>query len=248
MTDEAQRTYGPRARVGLLVPSPNTVAESEFWRMAPRGVSVHTSRMPYFAGEGQDPFEAMEAAVPRVLAEAVTAEPTVIAYGCTASSAKGDPDAKERKLSSTAGCSTVTAAASLLSALSCLGVTRIALVTPYPKRINDKERVFFGEHGITVVTDESLIVDPAQEHLRRMYSVPPALLIERAVALGEDPGVEAVVLSCCDMPTLDAIPVIEEQIAKPVISSTQALFWRSLRAAGVDDAVDGAGQLLARPA
>ena len=37
--------YGWRGRIGLLVPSINTTMESEFWRIAPPGVSVHTARI-----------------------------------------------------------------------------------------------------------------------------------------------------------------------------------------------------------
>lgn len=246
MNDTTQRTYGNRARVGLLVPSPNTVAETEFWRMAPPGVSIHTSRMPFFFDRGAEAFAAMEADVPRVLAEAGTADPTIIAYGCTASSAVGDPDAKETKLSDEARRPTVTAAASLLSAIRQFGVSRIALVTPYPQAVNDKERKFFAENGVEVIVDESLIVDPAQEQLRNMSRVPTDLIVERAAELGQNDAVEAVVLSCCDMPTLDAIPAIEARTGKPVTSSTQALFWRSLRTAGIEDKVEGAGRLLAQ--
>lgn len=246
MNTTTQRAYGARARLGLLVPSPNTVAETEFWRMAPAGVSVHTSRMPFFAARGEDAFPEMEADVPRVLAEAGTADPSVIAYGCTASSAVGDPAAKERKLSEQAGRDTLTAAASLLAALQSFDARHIALITPYPKRVNDKERRFFADNGVTVIADESLLVDPAQDELRNMYKVPTELIVARGIALGGLEAVEAVVLSCCDMPTLDAIPVIEEQTGKPVTSSTQALFWRSMRTAGIADQIEGAGRLLSR--
>jgi maleate cis-trans isomerase len=37
--------YGWRGRIGLLVPSINTTMETEFWRIAPEGVSVHTARI-----------------------------------------------------------------------------------------------------------------------------------------------------------------------------------------------------------
>ena len=37
--------YGWRGRIGLLVPSINTTMETEFWRIAPAGVSVHTARI-----------------------------------------------------------------------------------------------------------------------------------------------------------------------------------------------------------
>jgi hypothetical protein len=37
--------YGWRGRIGLLVPSINTTMETEFWRIAPEGVSVHSARI-----------------------------------------------------------------------------------------------------------------------------------------------------------------------------------------------------------
>ena len=117
-------------------------------------------------------------------------------------------------------------------------------MTPYPQAINDKERKFFAENGVEVVVDESLIVDEAQHELRNMCTVPPALIADRAIALGRGDDVDAIVLSCCDMPTLEAIPQIEAATGKPVTSSTQALFWRALRMAGVEDQVTGAGCLL----
>ena len=35
---------GYRARIGLLTPNDDAVPESEFWTMAPKGVSVHVAR------------------------------------------------------------------------------------------------------------------------------------------------------------------------------------------------------------
>ncbi|MDP6705820.1 MAG: aspartate/glutamate racemase family protein [Alphaproteobacteria bacterium] len=245
MSQTPERVYGGRARMSLVVPSTNTVAETEFWRMAPDGVTVHTSRMPFFSERYDKPFDEMESHVPRVFDEANSAEPDVIAYGCTASSAKGDPHAYEVKLSEEAGKPTVTAAGALVAALAAFGAKRIALVTPYPPEINAKERVFFAENGIEVVEDESVIVDQKQLQVKNMNRVPTETLIERAVALGSRPDVDAVVLSCCDMPALEAIPRIEEALGKPVTSSTQALFWRAARTAGIDEPMAGLGRLLA---
>lgn len=239
-----RRIYGQRARLGLLVPSTNTVSETEFWRMAPPGVTVHTSRMPFFADRDERPFDEMEKQVPRVLEEACTADPDIIVYACTASSAKPDPGAYEAKVAATAGRPTVTAAASLIVALNAFKATRIALVTPYPQSINDKERHFFAGLGFEVMADESIIVDPEQLKVKNMFLVPTDLLVERAVALGTEASVDAVVLSCCDMPTIDAIPRIEAAIGKPVTSSNQALFWRALRESGIGERVEGVGRLL----
>ena len=239
-----ERIYGARARIALMVPSPNTVAETEFWRAVPPQVSVHTARMPFFGDRFEQPFVEMEKEVPRVFDEVRSAAPDVIAYGCTASSAKPDAIGYERQLSERAGIKTVTAAAALLRALSQFNATRIALVTPYPQATNDKEREFFRQHGIEVIADESVIVHPEQARFRNMFSVPGSLLAERAIALGAAHTVQAVVLSCCDMPTFDVLGPIEQALRKPVVSSTQSLLWSALREFGIPDAIAGAGRLL----
>ena len=244
VTTEPARIYGDRARIALMVPSPNTVAETEFWAMAPPGVTVHTSRMPFFGDRHEKPFEAMEDALPRVLEEVNSARPDVIAYGCTASSAKGDPAEVEARLTAEAGRPAVTAAGALIDALAVLDARRIVLLTPYPQSVNDKERGFFAGNGVTVLDDESVIVDEGQFAFRNMSAVPCDLLTERAVARADRDDVDAVVLSCCDMPTLDAISRIEDRTGLPVISSTQALFWKAARTAGLDDAIEGGGRLL----
>jgi maleate cis-trans isomerase len=244
MQSSSSRVYGTSARIALLVPSPNTVAETEFWQMAPANVTVHTSRMPFLPQRFDEPLGEMERHVDRVFEEAASARPDIIAYGCTASSAKPDAAGYERNLQDRSGLPTVTAANALLAALDCLDVRHVAMLTPYPQWVNAKECRFFAANGIDVVAEESVIVDPLQEQLLNMCTVPSELLIERAVALGSREDVEAVVLSCCDMPTLPAIPAIESALGKPVVSSAQALFWRALRSAGIDTAVPGAGQLL----
>lgn len=240
-----ERVYGERARIGLIVPSTNTVAEIEFWRMAPVGVTVHTSRMPFLPARHAAPLDEMEKHVPRVLEEAVSAEPDIIAYGCTASSAKGNPDDYVAHLEHESGRATVTAAGALLAALRSLQATRIALVTPYPAAVNAHECEFFAENGVQVLADESIIVDEAQMQMRHMSRVPTDVLIERATALTLACDAQVTVLSCCDMPTADAIPAIEKNTGRPVISSAQALFWQSLRQAGIEDSISDCGRLLA---
>ena len=91
MDANTERVYGVKARMALMVPSTNTVAETEFWKMAPEGLTVHTSRMPFFADRFDSPFDEMESHLPRVIDEVNSAQPDIIAYGCTASSAKGNP-------------------------------------------------------------------------------------------------------------------------------------------------------------
>ncbi|MCB1739537.1 MAG: hypothetical protein KDK91_04155 [Gammaproteobacteria bacterium] len=232
-------------RIGLLIPSPNTVAETEFWRLAPAGLSVHSSRMPFFAERDAEPLETMASAVPRVLDEACTAEPDVIAYACTASSARPQPDRYQAHLSELAARPVFTAACALLDALRHWQATRIALLTPYPQAVNDKEKAFFAANGVQVMVDRSIIVDPAQQRLRHMCKVPPAVLLEQARDVVRTHAVDAIVLSCCDMRTLEVIAAIESATGKLVTSSNQALYWRTLQALALPPRAMNAGSLLA---
>ena len=76
---------GYRARIGIVIPSVNTVVEAWFARAAPEGVSLHVSRMPIAPATTLEAIMEMakhEVAATRLVADC---EPDVIMYACTAS-------------------------------------------------------------------------------------------------------------------------------------------------------------------
>ena len=78
--------YGWKARIGLIVPSTNTVNEPEFWRLAPPGVTIHTSRVLLLGQTTAESYIKMGQALDRAAEELATAEVDIIAYGCTSGS------------------------------------------------------------------------------------------------------------------------------------------------------------------
>ena len=46
------------------------------------------------------------------------------------------------------------------------------------------------------------------------------------------------------MPSVAVVETLEQDLGVPVVSSMQAMAWRSLRLAGVDDKIPGFGRLL----
>ena len=242
--EKSKRPYGWRARIGLIVPSPNTVAETEFWRMAPDGVTIHTTRLLYRADEVDDPLTDMEQFLPHTLEELRGLEVDVVAYSCTASALRTPHEHTRDEISQALDLPTVTTMGSILDAFRALGVTKIAVGSPYPDAVNDAEREYFESQGLTVTADEGLVLFKAQERLRHMNLVRE----EDVEALAEkidSPEAEAVFLSCADLATLGVIDTLEKKLGKPVISSVQATFWGSLRAAGIEDRIEGCGRLLA---
>ncbi len=132
----------------------------------------------------------------------------------------------------------------ILEAFKALGVTRIAVGSPYPEEVNKAERKYFESQGLSVTADESVILFEAQQRLRHMNLVTEADVEELAKHI-DSPDAEAIFLSCGDMATLRIVDKLEKALGKPVVTSVQTTFWGALRAAGIDDRIDGCGTLLA---
>ena len=72
----------------------------------------------------------------------------------------------------------------------------------------------------------------------------PMNLVEHTKKVDTD-GVDAVVLSACvQMPSLDAIQVVEDELGIPVLSASVATAWQMLRELGRSPEAPGAGHLL----
>lgn len=237
------RPYGARGRIGLIVPSPNTVCETEMRMLAPDGVTVHTARLLFRPEDGAGALEAMDAHLPRALDELAGAEVDVIAYACTASSVEQGPETICRTAEERAGIPTIATAGAVLAALRALGIGSLAIATPYPETVNASERRFFESEGFRVTADVSVLQRPQQKRFRHMCLVDPERLVAEAKRIAT-PDTDGLFLSCTDMPSLAAIETLEADLGLPVVSSTQATFWQALRRLGVDDRLSGAGRLL----
>ena len=77
--------YGSGGKIGLLVPSVNTVVEPEFARIVPEGVAVYAARMRNGRGANEaDDLTAMCRHAERAADELASARCGVLAFACTA--------------------------------------------------------------------------------------------------------------------------------------------------------------------
>ena len=138
------------------------------------------------------------------------------------------------------GAPALLAAHAVRDALWHLGVSRLALGTPYPESISRQGRAYWEASGFQIVGYHRLadVVDIYAESEERAHE-----LARRADA----PEAQAVLLSGTGLPTVAVLETLERLLGKPVISSNQACLWRALRLAGVPDAVPGFGRLLREP-
>jgi len=59
----------------------------------------------------------------------------------------------------------------------------------------------------------------------------------------DQPDAEAIFLSCGGIRALEVADEIEQLTGKPVITSNQGQMWSCLRRAGIDDVIEGYGQI-----
>ena len=249
-----------RARVGAIVPSTNRNLEPDFCLLAPSGVSVHFTRQ---GGEdtGQIPDSGeMQRYAQQPLAPAVqalrAARVDVIAYACTSATLSGGADFDRRLGTGIEGLSgrpAVTAASALLEALAALGVSRVAFVYPYVRELHERGIAFLAEHGIEVSGD----ANPERALDSYEQEMDPRSVYEMALR-SDHRRAEALVLSCTEMRSVEAINAIEARTGKPVVTSNQALMHtlsrpprhRCARSGGGGRLfrVPGSGRGAARPA
>lgn len=214
-------------RLGLVVPSWNTVMEYEFQRLIPPGTSLHVSRVAHT----QD----TEPALLHMLGEfepAATllahARVDAICFGCTASGfvqpgVRDDvraTDAASRSL----GLPVIATSDAVCAALEHLGARRVAVASPYEPWLNEYLRRYLTGRGFTV---DSIAGFGTQEHAK---CSPQETL---ALALGVvRPHTEAIFLSCANLRTLEIIEPLERATGLPVVTSTQASLWRLLSRLG----------------
>ncbi len=235
--------YGWRGRIGLLVPTGNSVMEPEFQRMAPEGVTSHANRV---ALKDVTPasLRRMEADAPRAARDIASVRVGVIAFGCTSGSfvgGKGYDERLRRLITEATGLPATTASGAVLRALRLLGVRRIALVTPYTEEVTRLEVAFLEANGLEVTG----YVAGGLVEVADMQECSPITAYRRAREADDDRA-EAVFISCTGFRTIEIIARLEADLGKPVVTSNQALFADCLRILGVGETAGDFGSVVPR--
>lgn len=235
---------GWRARIGIVVPSVNTVMEPWAMRVVPEGVSLHFSRMFIPAAMTADSLIEMDRTEGKAAIRQLSSiHPQAIAYGCTASSiVQGlNYDAHLRaEIEEAHETPATTAAHAILTALKAVSAARISIVSPYTKEVDEAEHRYFASAGLEVLGGGFLDINDGF----RLAEPSPAALY-RLGREGCDARADALVISCLNTRSHTVIAALEQALGRPVITSTQATLWHALRLAGVKDRIAGLGRLLA---
>jgi maleate cis-trans isomerase len=228
-------------RIGLMVPSSNTTVEPEFYRVLPRGVTLHTARL-YLTRIAPEAILQMVQDMETQAKLLASADVDVIVLGATAPSfLKGLGYDRELigKIEAVTGRRATTTSTALIEALRHVGARRIVLGSAYDEKVNGIAKAFLEASGMEVLATEGLaLVDNLI-----VGRLSPDTAYDLAMKVNR-PEADAIALSCTNWQTMDAIDRIERDTGKPVVSTTQATIWAALRAIGHTEPIEGYGRLL----
>jgi maleate cis-trans isomerase len=224
-------------KLGIIVPSWNTVMEREVQRMAGETMSVHSMRIPHTADTEENLLGLGEQA-PAAAQLLAHAKVNVICYGCAAGGFLKGPVADRalgERIARETAIPVAVSSAAVVEALTAFGAKRISLASPYAPWLNERLKQYFAAAGFDVLAMHGL---DTQHH-----SGVTNERIEALIAQVDRPEAQAIFVSCSNFPTLAIIEKMEAQLGKPVVASNQASMWKMLRLLDDRQAVPGAGRL-----
>lgn len=240
------RDLGSRGRIGLILPSVNTVAEPEMNVLRLEGVTVHAARMLI-----PDDISRIEAFIhmceigcrnaEKAVRELATAKVDVYAFAFTAGSffrgAGWDEEIRDR-IEQIGHAPCVVTSTAAIDALNAYGIKKVAIVSPYAVG-NELLRKFVLGKGIEVSKMKGLNVSSATEEGRQGIEIFKNL-VEQVLS----PEAEAVFVSCTNFATIACLDQLERSCGRLIVSANQATFWAALRRIGIADKIEGSGRLL----
>src|SRR5690242_5246494 len=182
-------------RVGLIVPSSNTVAEVDFYRRLPATATLHTARMYLEDVTAEAETTMLDEHLPRAVADIATTRPDVVVFACTSAGAlRGNAAEQEliASISAQTGARTVSVAAAVRTAIKSRGARRIGVITPYVSGLNDKIQAGLEDDGLEVAAIYGMgIVDNHE-----IGAIAPQRIISFACNCFEPSSVDLLFVSC----------------------------------------------------
>ncbi len=234
--------YGTK-RLGLMVPSGNSVAETELRAMLPPEVTMLTTRL---ALRGSSEAELLDMLTDLDGAATLVghAEPDVIAFHCTAVSTFAPHLAGEirSRIAAATGRPAIATADAILAAFKVLGTRRVLLVTPYIQPVHLREFDYLTANGLEVTGSGFMGIDLNTE----MARLDPPIIAARVRQAADGIAADACFISCTAIRSAGLIEDLEAELDMPVITSNQVLAWYALRTLGSAQTVPGFGRLFDR--
>ncbi len=227
-------TLAPRGVIGVMTPAMNTVVQPELELLRPDGV---TNQMQRFRLGGDRISDDLQDEAEKLM----DCNPKALAIGLTTDAGPGGVAKLAARCSELADhlqIPVVNASEADHAALRAFGASRVAVVTPFNAEVDQNVKANVEEAGFEVVAIKGTeapslpaICETSIEDIRRVFAV---------VA---ESDCEAILQVGTALPVVALIEDLEQEFGKPVVACNAAVYWQTLRAAGIEDTLDGFGRL-----
>lgn len=241
-------------RIGQIVPSSNVTMETEIpaifrsrETLLPERFTFHSSRMR-MKKVTKEELEAMDAMSLKCATELSDAHVDVMGYACLVaimSMGRGyhcvsEVNLHQETVANGFPTPIVTSAGALVNGLKVLGAKRISIITPYMRPLTDLVVDYLEHQGFEVVDSIALEIPDNLE----VAAQDPMNLLEIYKRLNLK-DVDVIVASACvQMPSLEAIDLIEKKSGIPVTSAAVCTTYEMMKKLGIEARSGIGGRLL----
>ena len=232
----------PNPRIGLVALSTDFTIEQDYRRICHNiPVDIFVNRIPFENPLTHENYLKMADHLP-IIAENILPGQNLntVAYGCTSGTvAIGEEKITSQIHKSKPGVYVTTPITAAMRAFKKLNINKVAILTPYPKLVNQTVYEYLKDKQIEIDTFSGFNL----EYDSDIAKVDPQHLIKTIKEINYS-DVDAVFVSCTALRIVEVLQEVEDLIKKPVISSNQAIIWDSIRSVEIESSIEGFGKLL----
>ena len=228
-------------KIGLVALASDYMIEKDFIKIIKdREIDFFVNRIECFNPLTKENLIKMAEKVTEVTKDILPYEKIdCVAYGCTSGTIAAGYESIQKKIKNAKPEAIVTTPSTAsIKALKKLNVNKIAIFTPYSKKLNDEVLDFFKKENFEIKANSYFGIESDID----IGKVDPHYLYEVLSKMNLN-GAEALFVSCTALPVLSIIDRLEDKLKKFVLSSNQTLIWDSLNAIGYKNNIEGFGKL-----
>ena len=227
---------------GLIFPPLDYPIPPDARRLFPSGIEFISNGLGFNGMTLESYEEAIPRALPKAAELAERGADLISVFGSSITFFRGAAFNQELtdRVTALTGRPATTQSNGLVDGLKHVNARRVAVATAYTDVVTERLKIFLEEHGFTVVATRGL----GYERIPDGAATEEILHELGVTAYSEGARVDALVMSCGALRTLDLLVPLEGSIGVPVVSSTPHGLWHCARMLGVDARIDGFGMVM----
>lgn len=239
---------GWKCKMGIVMPSTNTIVQPECESFRPRGVTNHVARITIRErplGEEKaflDHVASMRAGIGDAIDRVMTCKPDHLIMGVALEAFWGGVKQAEnfrKELEASAGVGVTMGSDASCAALDYFKAKRIAVLTPHQPAGDKVVQDYLEEAGYNVVRLKSL---KCPSPIMIAHSTSDEIYSAYREMDGDD--IDAILQVGTNLAGAEVAATAERWLGKPVLSMNAITYWHALRKQGIEDKIYGLGCIL----